>query len=146
MKAQKSIEISAPPERIWPFFVEPDKVMQWCITFKKFEYTSVQRSGVGTPIFVEEQAGGSLMKIHFEAVDWEENKKIAWKMVSGSGVKAYLQSWSIEIIPSGSRFSFMEEIELPYGILGKIIGIFAERMSGTTLDKMLPKLKGLAEA
>jgi uncharacterized protein YndB with AHSA1/START domain len=131
MKAQKSIEISAPPERIWPFFVEPDKVMQWCITFKKFEYTSVQRSGVGTPIFVEEQAGGSLMKIHFEAVDWEENKKIAWKMVSGSGVKAYLQSWSIEIIPSGSRFSFMEEIDLQSGILGKI---------------MLPKLKGLAEA
>jgi uncharacterized protein YndB with AHSA1/START domain len=146
MKAQKNIEIAASHEKVWPFFVEPEKILQWCVTFRKFEYTGEQRSGIGTPVYVEEEAGGSLMKIHFEAIEWEENKRISWKMVSGSGVKAYLQTWSLESIPTGSRFHFVEVIELPYGLLGKIIGFFAERMSAGTLDKMLPKLKALAEA
>ena len=50
MKVKKAIEVNAPPEKIWPFFVEPAKVLQWCVTFKRFEYTTDQRSGVGAPL------------------------------------------------------------------------------------------------
>ena len=66
MKVQKSIEVAAPPEKIWPFFIQPDKVLQWCHTFLKFEYTGDQRSGVGTPLYIEENAGTGLTKIQFE--------------------------------------------------------------------------------
>ena len=144
MKAGKSIEISATAERVWPFLVEPEKILQWCITYRKFEYTSEQRSGVGTPVYLEEQ-GGSLMKIHFEATEWKENEKLAWRMVSGTGVKSYQQFFSLEPTPSGCRFTFKEEIELPGGIFGKLIGIIAEQMSKATLDKMMLKLKALVE-
>ena len=146
MRVQKSIEITAPPERIWPFFVEPEKVLQWCITFKRFEYTSNQRSGVGTPLYIEEQAGGPLMKMSFEVTEWKENDKIALRMVSGTGVKSYEQGWSLETIPSGSRFTFREEIELPFGVIGKLLSPILERMSTATVNKMLVKLKTLAEA
>ena len=146
MEVHKSIDINAPPAKIWPFFVEPEKVLQWYSTFKRFEYTSDQRSGLGTPIYVEEQAGGPLMKMHFESVEWKENEKLALRMVSGSGVKAYKQSWLLEPIPSGSRFTFIEEIELPYGIIGKFIGLIGQRMSEATVSKIQQKLKTLAEA
>jgi len=146
MRVQKAIEINAPPEKIWPFFVEPEKILQWYSTFRKFEYTSDQRSGVGTPIYIEEQAGGSLMKIHFEATEWEENAKLALRMVSGSGVKAYKQVWSLGRTSLGSRFTFMEEIELPMGIIGRLIGLIAQGMSEATVGKIQLKLKALAEA
>jgi len=146
MRDQKSIEISAPSERVWSFFVEPEKVLQWYSTLKRFEYTGDQRSGVGTPLYIEEQAGGPLMKIHFEATEWKENEKLALRMVSGSGVKSYKQVWLLETTPTGSRFTFMEEIELPFGIIGKLIGLIAQRMSEVTVDKMQLKLKALAEA
>ena len=146
MKIQKAIEINAPPEKIWPFFVEPEKVLQWYSTFKRFEYASDQLSGVGTPIYIEEQAVGPLMKMHFEATEWEQNKKLALQMVSGSGVKSYNQAWLLEDIPFGSRFTFMEEIELPMGIIGKLIGLFAQKMSEATVNKIQLKLKTLVEA
>jgi uncharacterized protein YndB with AHSA1/START domain len=146
MKVQKAIEINSPPERVWPFLVEPEKVLQWCITFRRFEYTSDQRAGVGTPLYIEEQAGGPLMKMHFEITEWNENKKLSLRMISGSGVKSYEQSWSIGAIPSGSRFTFMEEIELPFGVIGRLLGRIGQRMSAATVDKMLVKLKALAEA
>ncbi|MBM4447368.1 MAG: hypothetical protein FJ023_08510 [Chloroflexi bacterium] len=65
MKVQKSIEIAAPPEKVWPFLVDPEKILKWCITFRKFEYTGKKRSEVGTAFYVEEKAGGPLMKLNF---------------------------------------------------------------------------------
>ncbi len=146
MKAQKSIDISAPPQRIWPYLTDPEKVLQWCITFKKFEYMSVQRSGVDTLIYVEEKAGGPLMKLNFKVTDCRENENITLQMVSGTGVKSYMQRWSIEPIPAGSRFTFMEEVGLPFGFIGKLLGSLMEGESAKTVDKMLAKLKMLAEA
>ena len=146
MKVQKSIEIAALPDKIWPFLVEPEKILKWCITFLKLEYTGEQRSGVGTTFYIEEKAGGPLMKLNFRITECVENERVAFSMISGTFVKGYEQSWTVEATPLGSRFTFMEEVKLPYGIIGKIMGLFAQRGSEATVEKMLPKLKSLAEA
>jgi uncharacterized protein YndB with AHSA1/START domain len=146
VKVHKSIEITAPPEKIWPFLVEPDKILKWCITFRKFEYTSEQCSGVGATFYLEEKAGGPLMKLNFRIREWVENRRVAFSMISGNFVKGYEQSWTVETTPSGSRFTFMEEVKLPYGIIGKIMGLVGQRGSEATVGKMLSKLKSLAEA
>ena len=147
MRVQRSIEIAAPPEKIWPFLIEPDNILKWCITFKKFEYTSDQHSGVGTPLYIEEKASPMpLMKLHFMVTEWVENERLAFSMTAGTGTKGYDQSWTIEAIPSGSRFTFVENFILPLGIVGKLIGPLAARGSAATVKKMLVILKGLAEA
>lgn len=146
MKVEQSIEIAVPPEKVWPFLVEPEKILKWCITFKKFEYTGKQRSSVGTAFYVEEKAGGPLMKLNFTVTEWAENKKLAFNMTSGNFVKGYEQTWTLDDTPSGSRFSFTEQVKLPYGIIGKVMELFARRSSETTVSEMLNKLKSLAEA
>ena len=84
--------------------------------------------------------------MRFEVTEWKENERLALRMVSGANYGSYIQQFLLEPISSGSRFTFMEEIILPYGVIGKLIGIFAERMSSATVDKMFSKLKTLAEA
>ena len=146
MKVQKSIEINAPPEKIWPYFIEPEKILAWCITFKKFEYTGPQHSGVGTPLYIEEQAGGSLSRMQFVIDEWKEYSRLVLRMISGGNYQSYIQQYSIQTLPVGCRVTFEEEIVLPYGVFGRLIGFFAEKMSAQTVDKMEIKLKGLAEA
>jgi len=146
MKVQKAIEIRARPTKIWPYFVEPEKVLQWYSTFKKFEYTGRKRTGVGTTLYVEEQSGPSQMKIHYKVTAWKKNEKVALQMVSGSGVKSYRQAWTLKPTRSGTRFTFFEEVELPLGILGKLIGLIAQGMSESTVDSIQLKLKSLVEA
>ena len=60
--------------------------------------------------------------------------------------KLVCQEFSLERTPAGSRVTFMEEIELPYGVIGKLLGLAAERMSAVTVVKMEAKLKELAQA
>jgi len=146
MKIEKSIEIATPPERIWPFFVDPEKVIKWSITFRKYQYTGDQISGVGTTLYIEEKAGGPLMKMHFEITEWVENEKIRLKMISGASLKSYEQLWTLAPTNSGSEFTFYEEIVFPLGVIGKLIGLVSQGSSYKFVAEMQSKLKSLVEA
>ena len=146
MKVQRSIEITAPPEKIWPFLVEPEKILKWCITLEKFKYTGEQCSGVGTPFYFEEKSPIGVMKLNFAVTDWVENERFAFSLTSGKGVKGYEQRWIVEATPTGSRFTFTEDVELPFGIVGKLMGLVGRRSSEAHVREMLAKLKSLAEA
>lgn len=84
--------------------------------------------------------------MQFEVTEWKENEKLALRMVSGGIYRSYRQEFLLERTPSGSRVTFMEAIELPYGVIGKLLGLVAEKMSAATVVKMEAKLKALAEA
>jgi len=66
-------------------------------------------------------------------------------MTSGDMMKSYGETWTVEPAPSGCRFTFRESGELA-SRLNRVLGPVAEVMSGTTVKKMLSKLKSLAEA
>ncbi|MGD0794732.1 MAG: SRPBCC family protein [Dehalococcoidales bacterium] len=86
------------------------------------------------------------MKLNYEVTEWIDNKKLAFKVTSGS-LKKDDQIWSIEATPSGSRFTMFEDLEMPMGIIGKLIGaLFGQMMIGKNMEKILANLKKLAEA
>jgi hypothetical protein len=145
MIVQRSIDIARQGDKIWPFLTSPDKVMKWYTSMQKFEYRGEQHSGVGIPFYFEEEAAGRLMKLNFITTEWVENQILAFKMTSGEFLKGYTQRWTIEPTPSGSRFTYTEDIKLPYGVFGNFLGVFARRSSQATLGKMLTTLKSLVE-
>lgn len=145
MKVQKSIEIEASKESIWPFLVQPAKILEWYEPMHRLEYRGEQRGGIGTAFYAEEEAAGHLIKLNFVITDWVEYERIAFKMTSGDFVKSYEQQWTLETIPLGTRFTYTEDITLPYGAAGKVLGVFAHRSSLATVGAMLVKLKGFAE-
>jgi len=145
MKVQGAIDIAAPPQKIWPFLIEPDKILKWCITYQKFEYTGEKRPGAGATFYLEEKAGGPLMKLNFAVTEWVENQRLACKMTSGNFLKGYEQQMTLEAIPSGSLFTFAEEIKMPYGPIGSLIGLLGKSSSQAHLKEMMAKLKSLAE-
>ena len=145
MHVQMSIDINAPPAKVWPYLVEPGKTMQWYAMLKKFEYTNEQR-GVGATFYWEEDVRGKIYSNHFTTTEWAENKVFAYEMTSGNYFKSYTERWEIEETPTGSRFSFNDHMEFPYGPFGKIMGWFGERMSKNSSEEILQNLKRLAEA
>ena len=146
MKVRESIEIAASPEKIWPFLVEAEKVTKWFTLLQKFEYTGDKRSGAGTTFYYEEKSGGQLLKMNYVVTEWTDNKKLAFRVTSGS-LKKDDQVWSIEPIVSGSRFTMFEDLTMPMGIFGKIIGfLFGNIMIGGNMKKILSNLKKLAES
>ena len=146
MKIQKSIEIAAVAEKIWPFLVEPANIMKWCSTVKRILHTSKQHSGLRTTFYFEERAVGRLMKLHFVVTEWIVNRGVAYKMTSGNLVRGYEQRYTLEPTPTGIRFTCFENVTLPFGILGKFVELFRRPISEAHIERMLVKLKSLGEA
>ena len=146
MKVEKSIDIAAPPEKVWPFLAESEKVLQWYLPLQRFEYIGKQQGHQGTRLHFEEKVAGQVMKLNCEVTGWQENKRVAFRMMSGNVMKSYQERWTLTPTASGTRFTFMEEGEWSYGIIGQIVGLFIKGSSVVTVGKMLARLKVLAEA
>ncbi len=146
MKIQRSIETTAAPQQIWPLLVTPEEILKWFTLLESFEYTSEQRGGIGATFHYEEKTGGRLMKLDYRVTEWAENRRFAFTLLSGPFPKDD-QVWSIEAIPSGSRVTLEEDIELSGGVFGKmLLSLFVGRMIGKHLQEMVENLKKLAEA
>ncbi len=70
MLVRMSVEIEAPPEKAWPFLVDPEKTIQWFTALKKFEYTSEERDGIGSTFYWEEEARGRTYRLSFVTTDY----------------------------------------------------------------------------
>ncbi len=84
------------------------------------------------------------MKLDFEVTEWEDNKKLAFKMINGNYPKKFNQKWILRPTSTGSRFTFKEEFEFP-DPLGKTKGTLARPMVKSIVKKMQTRLKDLAE-
>ena len=145
MQMSMSVDIEAPPEKVWPFLVEPDKAMQWYTMLKKFEYTS-DEPGPDSTFYWEEEVRGKIYSNHFRTTDWVENRVFAFEMTEGNFFKSYTERWEIEPAATGCRFSFNDSMEFPYGLWGKVMGFFGERMARKSSQQILQNIKRLAEA
>ena len=145
MEINRSIAIKAAPAEIWPFLTEPEKIVQWCFTLRSFEYTSQISYGIGASFKYREQGRLHSVELNCVITEWIENKKISFEMTGGKSYKGYKETWMIEPRSDGSKFSFIQESHLTFGILGKIMEPFTLRRAETTVDKMLAKLKRLVE-
>ncbi|MFC1886859.1 SRPBCC family protein [Thermodesulfobacteriota bacterium] len=145
MKVEKTIEISVAPEKIWPFLVDPTKIVMWFDSFKKCEYVNEKHAGAGTTYYVEEKVPGPLRKINFEAIVWNENESLALEMTSGKNVNSYVIRWNLKATQPGTTFHFVEEIGMPFGVIGKILGVLGQSTADKMVEGMLIKLKNLSE-
>jgi uncharacterized protein YndB with AHSA1/START domain len=145
VRVSMSVEIDAPPERVWPYLVEPEKTMSWYTMLEKFEYTS-DEPGPDSTFYWEEDVRGKIYWNHFRTTEWVENRVFAYEMTSGNFFKSYTERWEIEPTTTGCRFSFNDSLVFPYGPFGKIMGWFGERMGKKSSQEILQNLKRLAEA
>ena len=67
-------------------------------------------------------------------------------MTKGDFFKSYDERWVIDRTETGSRFTFNDHIEFPYGPVGKLLGYFAAKTARKTGEEVLGNLKRLAEA
>ena len=123
MKIRRSVQIAAPPERVWPFLVEPEKIKKWFVTLEKFDYTSEQRTGVHIPIYFEEEFSNRHLEIHAVVDEWVQDRKIAIRAIRSNYPRRYDIGWAIEPTASGSTVTCVEYFEFPYRRWSSVLGL-----------------------
>lgn len=114
---ETSVDIAAPPARVWPYLVDWENLGLWMKEGKKFEVTSAQREGPGVTAVATITIGGISTKDAIRVTRWDppnllEIDHLGW--VSGTG--------RIECLPrdQGTRVRWQEHLIPPLGAAGAV--------------------------
>jgi len=142
-RIEKSIEIRAPPEKVWEMLAF-DKAMEWMEGWKSVRYTSEVRTSedkyrVGATAHIAETDD----EFDAEVTESLENEKITYhakvpKMPS-------IVTSILESVDEGTKYTHVVDFELPWGIFGKFLGRLMRGMGERMIEKSLEKLKSILE-
>jgi uncharacterized protein YndB with AHSA1/START domain len=144
-RIEKSIEIRAPPEKVWEMLAL-DRLREWNADFGNVKYTSEVRDPedkyrVGASSHTNIMGAGA---IDFEITESVKNRKMTFRMI-GKRANNTVITYVLEPFKEGTRIAYVMTYELPWGILGRLLG----KLFGGTLEKeaekALEKLKSILE-
>ena len=142
-RIEKSIDINAPAEKIWPM-VYWDRVPQWMDQIKKAQYTSQYKDKIGATAHVAGDAGSIKVEWDAETTEWVESEKFGWRTFAGSFTG--FGSMTLTLIKAGTKATFLMDYDLPYSFLGKLVDrLRVSRDIERGTEKALRKLKTLSE-
>ena len=117
-RIEKSIEIKAKPEKLWPLG-SFEKLPEWYDFIKKVEWTTKEKDVIGAIAHGHVEVAGVKSEADIEITEVVKNQRRSWKTIS-SGMKATF-SVNLKPIESGTKIVFLMNYELPYSVLGKVI-------------------------
>jgi uncharacterized membrane protein len=142
-RIEKSTEIKASPEKLWPM-VSGDGWMKCYAPLKKIEYTSKEKNKVGATYHVITELAGLKGNYDCETTEVIENEKVGWRTTGGN----FTEIGSIVLVPTrgGTEVTYTTDYELPYSILGKIIDkLRLHKALEKAIETGLNKLKEMME-
>lgn len=144
MKVETTIDVAAPPERLFAVLMDPERLEDW---------VTMSRSVEAVPADGLAEGSTFKQKLRLAAVDFEVTWTIKrlnaprlaeWEGRGPSGTSAYVL-YELEEIENGTRFHYVNELELPAGPAGKVAGRLASKPAKKSMEASLEKLCGLVE-
>jgi uncharacterized protein YndB with AHSA1/START domain len=138
----KTIDINAPPERVFPWIADPEKNKQWLPGVESTVFAG-DPTRVGTTFVQSIRQGGRVNETPGEVTGYAKDR---WYAIRLDG-KPCAVTVEYRFEPSdsnGTRLTFTCEFLQPNFVLNLFLRIFSPLVNGM-LQKLLEKLKALAE-
>ncbi|HEX9824516.1 MAG TPA: SRPBCC family protein [Actinomycetota bacterium] len=137
-----SVDIDRPPEEVWPYLVDWERLDRWMLEARDFRVIGEQREGVGVVSEATIRLAGISTRDRVRVSRWEppavlEIEHLGW--VKGRG---YMELGPTE---AGTHVFWRETLRPPWGILGAIGMRLVRRVMRRTFERDLRVLKDLVE-
>ena len=144
VRTETSIEIKAPPEKVWEMLAM-DRLPEW------MDILEVQSAKYISEVSTPEDKYKVGASAHIIEKRWEYDLDVLESLtnekltVRSKGKYVYTFTYILKPIDGGTKLTWVGEIEMPWGVLGKALGGVFNRMAVKELGKALGKLKNIVE-
>jgi carbon monoxide dehydrogenase subunit G len=144
MKVERTIEIAAPPERVYEVVMDPNRLEDWVTIHDHLEQAPDGSLEQGSELVQCLRLAGRKFNVQWEVVENEACRRVVW---DGKGpVHSHARVvYGFEPNGEGTRFSYSNEYDLPGGVLGRMAGGAVRRITSKEVDATLKRLKKLLE-
>jgi carbon monoxide dehydrogenase subunit G len=144
MRVERSVEVAAPPEDLYDLVMDPNRLGEWVTIHHHLEGSPPARLERGSKLTQCLKLAGRRFKVRWTVVE-NDPRRVVWE---GRGPVASHARVEYGFAPNedGTRFSYMNQFELPGGPLGRLAGRTLTRITTRELDGSLERLKKLVES
>lgn len=145
MKVERSIDISATPERIYEVIMDPACLERWVTIHSALEAAPEGRLERGSELTQKLHLAGRGFTVHWKVIENLPARRVVWE---GSGPMRSHAGVTYELTPNGegrTRFTYTNEFALPGGPLGRVAGPLVKRVTAGELDRSLDRLRAMVE-
>jgi carbon monoxide dehydrogenase subunit G len=145
-RIEVSTHVEAPPERVWALLVDWEAQPAWMVDARSVTVLTPGREGNGTILrCMTDIAGGLVVTDDMVVTEWDPPRTLAMRhlgrLIRGVG------AFELEATGDGTRLTWWEEVEAPFGGLGETVTSLAVVPSVRRLFRAsLAGLKQRAEA
>jgi carbon monoxide dehydrogenase subunit G len=144
VKVERTVDIAAPPERVYDVVMDPSRLEDWVTIHHHLEDAPNGRLRKGSKMTQCLRLAGKKFKVRWTVVENDPCVRVVWE---GRGPVAShaLVVYELEGNGDGTRFSYLNEYDLPGGALGRMASRAVSRVTQKELDGSLQRLKSLVE-
>ena len=144
MKFERTIDIDAPPERVYEVVMDPKHLEDWVSIHQSLMDAPGGELKQGSELTQCLKLAGRKFNVTWKVVEDNCPVRVVWE---GQGPVHSHAKVVYEFEPNGegTRFSYMNQYDLPGGPLGKLAGRSVAGVARKEADKSLEKLKALLE-
>lgn len=111
-----SVDVAAPPGQVWAAITDWEGQGDWILA-TTVRQRSAAREGLGTEIEALTGVGRFAVRDTMRVTEWDPPRRCTMqhtgRLIRGRGI------FDVVARSGGSRFSWTEELELPFGVLGR---------------------------
>jgi uncharacterized protein YndB with AHSA1/START domain len=145
-KLEREIEIAAPRDRVYDVVTDPDCLGEWVTIQEELEEAPEGDLSEGDTLRQRMKVAGRRFHLSWRVVQADRPARVVWEGKGPMGSKAKAIYELSENGDGGTRFSYMNQYDLPGGPAGKLAGAAIKRASGREADRTLERLKKLVES
>jgi acetyl-CoA C-acetyltransferase len=144
MKVERTIEIEAPPERVYETVTDPDRLGDWVTIHVGLKSASDGELREGSEMVQCLKMAGRRFDVEWKVADLDRPRLVVWEGHGPARSQAKVM-YEIEGDDGATRFHYLNEYKLPGGPLGAAVGRAMKRASSREAERSLERLKALVE-
>jgi carbon monoxide dehydrogenase subunit G len=143
MKIERTIDLAAPREQVYRLLMDPDRLGEWVTIHERFEDAPEELSQ-GSRMTQRLKVAGQRFTVHWTVTEDDRPSRVTWEG-SGPARTTARVVYDLEERDGGTRFSYLNQYELPGGAAGRIAGRAVSAAAGREVERSLERLKQLLE-
>jgi carbon monoxide dehydrogenase subunit G len=144
VRIERTVDIAASPQAVYDVVMDPARLEEWVTIHHHLEDAPNGRLRKGSKMTQYLRIAGKKFKVRWTVVENDPCVRVVWE---GRGpVASHARVvYELEGNGAGTRFSYLNEYDLPGGALGRIAGRAVSRVTQKELEGSLQRLKSLVE-
>jgi uncharacterized protein YndB with AHSA1/START domain len=138
------VDIAAAPEDVYDLIADPDRLEEWVSIHVALLDSPSDTLHEGSELTQCLRLAGQKFKVRWKVVESDRPRRLVWE---GKGPVHSHARVANELEPTegGTRFSYINEYDLPGGRFGKLAAPMVRRVTSGELEKSLESLRKLVE-